>query len=219
MTSTNTLPLIKKIPQIETILIGSGNRKKILEMQSRLAALGLSVKTPTDFGEAIEVEETGTTFAENARLKAIAYAKHYDSWAIGEDSGLCVPALDGQPGIFSARFSGPGATDQRNNDLLMSRMKDLTDDQRSAFYVSTLALANPDGEIMIEADGECHGRILHAPRGTGGFGYDPLFEVIEYHQTFAELGSAVKGAISHRGRSLRKFLEQLKSLLFKSDIR
>jgi XTP/dITP diphosphohydrolase len=159
------------------------------------------------------VDENGTTFMENAQIKAREQAKRFGLWTIGEDSGLCVPALAGKPGIYSARYSGPGATDATNNALLLEHMLQLENEARHAFYVSTIAMSDPDGKIWLDASGECHGRILKEYRGTGGFGYDPLFEVIEYHKTFAELGLAVKSAISHRARSLRSFLRGLSGLI------
>jgi XTP/dITP diphosphohydrolase len=195
------------------ILLGTSNRKKVIELANVLEPRGFQLKTPADFADVLEVEETGTTFMENARIKAIAQAKHRGLWAIGEDSGLCVDALQGNPGIYSARFSGPNATDATNNALLLEKLSSIPNESRGAHYVSTIALANPEGQIVIESSGECHGRILTAPRGDHGFGYDPLFEIIELHRTFAELGLAVKRAISHRGRALRSFLHQFDILV------
>ena len=134
-------------------------------------------------------------------------------WAIGEDSGLCVPAMDGRPGIYSARFSGPEANDQTNNALLLKEMHSIPKEKRRAYYVSTIVLSDPEGSIHIETQGECWGRILMESRGAGGFGYDPLFEIEEYHQTFAEMGLGVKRAISHRARALRAFLNRLDELM------
>lgn len=194
------------------LLLGTSNRKKVVELEAHLIPRGFALKTPADFPDAIEVEETGATFIENARLKAIAQAQARGMWAIGEDSGLCVPALGGQPGVISARFSGPGATDQSNNEKLLACMATIDDPDRSAYYVSTVVLSDPEGKIVLEASGECWGRILKGPRGAAGFGYDPLFEVAEYHRTFAELGLQVKRAISHRSRALRMFLRDLDQL-------
>jgi XTP/dITP diphosphohydrolase len=195
------------------LLLGTSNRKKVIELEAHLVPRGFALKTPTDFSDVLEVEETGATFIENARLKAIAQAVARGMWAIGEDSGLCVPAIGGQPGVISARFSGPGATDQSNNQKLLACMADLEDPQRAAYYVSTVVLSDPDGTIVLEASGDCWGRILREPRGASGFGYDPLFEVPEYHRTFAELGLQVKRAISHRSRALRAFLRDFDDLL------
>mgnify|MGYP003338191051 FL=1 len=153
-------------------------------------------------------------------------SQHHRLWTVGEDSGLCVPALGGAPGVYSARYSlmdseqmtpmssigkSPERTyiDQLNNAKLLRELNSHPDDKREAYYVSTIALSDPDGKIVIETSGECWGRILREPRGHGGFGYDPLFEVVEYHHTFAELGANVKRAISHRSRALRQFLRQL----------
>ena len=199
------------------LLLGTSNRKKIVELEAHLKPRGFTLRTPSDFPDTIDVEETGVTFMENARLKAVAQATGRGMWAIGEDSGLCVPALGGLPGVISARFSGTGpslqgATDQTNNAKLLEVMQAFGPNERDAYYVSTIALANPQGEILIESSGECWGRILLAPRGEGGFGYDPLFNVREYHRTFAELGLEVKRAISHRSRALRQFLRQLDAL-------
>lgn len=195
--------------RIKKLYLGTNNRKKIIELVNLLEPRGFEIKVPADFPDMFDVDETGTTFLENARLKAISQARHRGLWAIGEDSGLCVPALGGRPGIYSARFSGPGANDQSNNELLLKEMASLPSDKRQAYYVSTIVLADPEGQIHIETQGECWGRILLEQRGVGGFGYDPLFEIAEYHQTFAEMGLGVKRAISHRARALRAFLNRL----------
>ncbi len=194
------------------LYLGTNNKKKILELDRELVPRGFQLKVPKDFSDTYDVEENGTTFLENAMIKARAQAMHRKLWAIGEDSGLCVPSLDGEPGIYSARFSGPGATDATNNALLLQRMKDIPTEKRSAYYVSTIALSDPEGKVHLVASGECWGRVLTAPRGEGGFGYDPLFEVLEYHQTFAEMGLSVKRAISHRARSLREFLRKIDAI-------
>jgi XTP/dITP diphosphohydrolase len=200
-----------------SLFLGTNNKKKILELEQLLSPRGFELKTPKDFSDTLDVDETGTTFIENARLKAIAQAKHRGMWTIGEDSGLCVVALNGAPGVISARFSGAGATDESNNQLLLERMADIPDNQRQAYYISTIALSDPSGQIHIETSGECWGRVLREYRGQGGFGYDPIFEIGEYHQTFAEMGSAVKRAISHRARSLRAFLRKLDNAILLSD--
>ena len=132
---------ISDLVDAKILLLGSNNRKKIVELVNLLEPRGFTLRTPSDFPDSLDVEETGSTFMENARLKAIAQATHRGMWAIGEDSGLCVKALDHRPGIYSARFSGENATDQSNNDLLLQRMKSVPDDQRQAYYVSTSVLA------------------------------------------------------------------------------
>ena len=194
------------------LFLGTTNKKKLSELVRLLSPLGFSLKTPEQMDANVDVEETGATFLENACLKAAEQARFHQLFAIGEDSGLCVDALQGAPGIYSARFSGPEATDQSNNELLLEKMKAISMEKRTAHYVSTIALASPDGTILATAEGKCHGRILDNPRGIGGFGYDPLFEILEYHQTFAELGGTVKACLSHRARALEKFIGQLKKL-------
>lgn len=186
------------------LVVGTHNRKKLLELRLLLEPLGITLVSLDTVPGSLEVEETGDTFIENARLKATQQAMHLGRWTVGEDSGLCVPALNGQPGVFSARYSGPGATDESNNSKLLTNMAGLSGDQRRAFYVSTIALSNPQGQVLVETHGECWGRILVAPRGSEGFGYDPLFEIPEYHRTFAELGQSVKSVLSHRARALHR---------------
>lgn len=192
-------------------VVGSHNKKKLIELRDVLEPLGWKLESVADLSGAIEVDETGTTFIENARLKASVQARHLGRWTIGEDSGLCVPALGGEPGVYSARYSGENATDESNNRKLLEKMAELKGDQRRAYYVSTIALSDPSGQIHCEAQGECWGRILSEYRGSGGFGYDPLFEIPEYHRTFAELGLVVKSALSHRGRALRKFVARVQA--------
>ena len=204
---------ISSLSRYKRLYLGTNNRKKIIELVNLLEPRGFEITVPADFSDLYDVEETGTTFVENARLKAISQARHRGLWAVGEDSGLCVPALDGRPGIYSARFSGPAANDETNNALLLKEMQSLSKDQRRAYYISTIVLSDPDGRVHIETQGECWGRVLQEPRGQGGFGYDPLFEIEEYHQTFAEMGLAVKRAISHRARALRAFLNRLDAMI------
>lgn len=191
------------------IILGTHNKKKCGELRILLEPLGIELRSLDELSEAIDVAETGVTFIENARLKATQQALHLGEWTIGEDSGLCVPALDGAPGVYSARYSDPGATDARNNEKLLHELSKFRGDQRRAYYISTIALAKPTGEVVLEAEGRCWGRIIDSYRGEGGFGYDPLFEIPEYHKTFAELGSTVKSVLSHRARALQRFLRGL----------
>jgi len=207
------MPSISGLLESRTLLLGTSNRKKIVELIHLLEPRGFKLKTPSEYEDTLEVDETGATFMDNAHLKAIAQAKHRQSWAIGEDSGLCVPALAGAPGIYSARYAGIDSTDALNNAKLLQNMVSVPDLERQAYYVSTIALSDPEGNIHIQAQGECWGRILRLPRGEHGFGYDPLFEIAEYHLTFAEMGMGVKRAISHRARALRSFLNQLDRLI------
>jgi XTP/dITP diphosphohydrolase len=196
-----------------TLVLGTRNNKKGLELAELLAPWGFDLKTLADFPNSIEIEETGDTFAANAALKACEQAKHLGEWVLGEDSGLAVDALGGVPGVLSARFSGPGATDESNNALLLSRLGDAPLDRRTAHYVCHAILADPSGTIRAETEGECRGRIRFAPAGSGGFGYDPLFEVVEYHRTFGELGPVVKEFLSHRARAIRAMIPELLKLV------
>ncbi|MFM7975617.1 MAG: RdgB/HAM1 family non-canonical purine NTP pyrophosphatase [Pirellula sp.] len=205
------------------LLLGTTNRKKLLELNAHLEPRGFELLTLSDVPSPIEVEETGSTFIENARLKAVAQSLEHRLWTIGEDSGLCVPALGGAPGIFSARYSieqdaksdllERWQIDQRNNDKLLRELATVPAEKRDGYYVSAIVLCDPMGNVAMEVQGECWGRIRHERRGSEGFGYDPLFEVLEYHRTFAELGLNVKRAISHRSRALREFLRQLDARL------
>lgn len=182
-------------------------------MEGLLAHLPISLKTLADVPPGPEVEETGETFLENAELKARSQAKRHAMWTLGEDSGLCVDALQGAPGVYSARFAGPDANDENNNNLLLERLATLEGEERSAHYVSAIALADPNGNVVATASGACQGLILRKRRGSSGFGYDPLFLVREYHRTFAELGPIVKANISHRARSLAAILRVIEKFV------
>jgi XTP/dITP diphosphohydrolase len=197
----------------QLLVLGSRNRKKLLELEELLAPHGFVLKTLADFPHSIEIEETGSTFAENARLKAVQQARHLQQWVLGEDSGLSVDALGGAPGVLSARFSDPGATDERNNALLLARLREVPTDNRWAHYTCHATLSDPEGNVRAESEGTCGGRILMAEAGTGGFGYDPLFEIVEYHRTFGELSSAVKRVLSHRSRAIRDIVPGLVALV------
>lgn len=203
---------MSQISDMRSLVLGSHNRKKCYELGILLEPLGLTILSLDQVGNPIEVEETGQTFIDNARLKAVQQAIHLGQWTVGEDSGLCLPGLGGEPGVFSARYSDPGATDERNNEKLLRELRLRSPLDRRAYYVSTIVLANPNGQILIEAEGRCWGRVIDTPRGQGGFGYDPHFEIPEYHRTFAEMGDAVKSVLSHRARSLQKFIRRLREL-------
>jgi XTP/dITP diphosphohydrolase len=191
------------------LVLGTHNRKKGRELEALLAPYGFQLKTLSDFPEALQVVEDGKTFADNARLKACQQARHLGRWVLGEDSGLCVAALDGEPGVYSARYSGEGATDESNNQRLLEQLRDVPVERRSAHYVCHVTLSDPGGVVRIDCEEYCRGRIALQPAGQGGFGYDPLFEIVEYHRTFGELGDAVKGVLSHRGRAIRHFVAEL----------
>ena len=195
------------------LVVGTRNAKKGREMHELLAPFAIHTLTLAEFPTAGEVDETGTTFAENAALKASEYARQTGEWVIADDSGLAVDALGGRPGVYSARYAGPQATDEDNNRLLLAELAHVPLEKRTAHYVAHIALADPTGEIRARAEDYCRGRILTAEQGTGGFGYDPLFEIVEYHQTFGRLAPVVKACLSHRARALRAILPQVIKLL------
>ena len=195
-----------------TIVLASRNRKKTKEVSEILAAVGVSVIPVTNFPDVPDVEEDGRTFTENAAKKASQVARQLNQWVIGEDSGLMVDALNGAPGIYSARYSGAGATDERNNAKLMADLADVPEDKRGAGYICSVALSNPAGEIRIACEGTCRGRILREANGEGGFGYDPYFLISEYHLTFGQLSSVVKHRLSHRARAFAKFIPLLQNI-------
>jgi XTP/dITP diphosphohydrolase len=195
------------------LVLGTHNRKKGEELVDLLAPLGIQLVTLADLPDAIRVVEDGQTFAENARLKAGAQAAYLGRWVLAEDSGLAVDALRGAPGVFSARWSGPEATDEANNRKLLAELAGVPLERRAAHYVCHAALADPAGQVVAETSGECHGRIRLEAAGGGGFGYDPLFEVIEYHRTFGELSPIVKRCLSHRSRALRHLLPHIERLV------
>jgi XTP/dITP diphosphohydrolase len=201
------------MPDAPLLVLGTGNRKKGLELVDLLGSVGLTLTTLADFPQAISVEETGDTFAANAALKATVQAMHLGQWVLGEDSGLAVDALKGAPGVYSARYAGPAATDELNNRLLLDNLSDVPAEWRTAHYVCHAVLSDPHGNIQAESEDYCHGLLRFEPVGSGGFGYDPLFEIPEYHLTFAELGPAVKAAISHRARAVRRLIPRLMELV------
>lgn len=195
------------------LILGTNNAKKLKELQRLLAPYDIDLCSLAEIPDSIEVDETGTTFKENAALKASEQAKHLRQWVLGEDSGISVEALDGAPGVYSARFSGENATDESNNALLLERLDGLPFEKRRAWYTSHMALSDPLGEIHITCEARCYGRILTEQRGTGGFGYDPMFLIEEYHKTFGELGDTVKSVLSHRARANRMFVPKLLALI------
>ncbi len=197
----------------QIIVLGTHNRKKGREMAQLLGPFGLTVKTLAEFKASLEVQEDGETFAVNAALKACQQAVHLRHWVLGEDSGLAVDALDGRPGVYSARYSGPEATDDTNLEKLLREMESVPVQRRAAHYVSHMTLADPQGNVRADAEASCNGRIAEARRGSAGFGYDPIFEIVEYHMTFGELGDAVKGMLSHRGRAARQILPRIVQLV------
>lgn len=196
-----------------TVVLASRNRKKTGEMSDLLRPLGIQLLCIADFPNVAEVVEDGLTFAENAAKKASQTALEVGQWTIGEDSGLMVDALQGQPGIYSARYSDPGATDARNNLKLQQELAGVPPERRGAGYVCSVALSDPTGLIRLTAEDRCRGRIITEPRGANGFGYDPYFLIPEYHRTFGELSSTVKQYLSHRARAFARFIPEMMRIL------
>lgn len=192
-------------------LIATHNNKKRDELQRILSPLGITVLTADEAGvDLTDVKETGTTFEENALLKARSGAKESNMPCIADDSGLCVDALDGAPGVYSARFACEHGNDPKNNQKLLDLLKDVPQERRTARFVSAVACVFPDGrELTVR--GTCEGLIGYAPKGENGFGYDPLFYRGE--RTFAELSAAEKDAVSHRGNALRSLAAELPKYL------
>jgi XTP/dITP diphosphohydrolase len=194
------------------LVVGTRNVKKREEILGLLGDLGWEVRDLTGWPDAPEVEEDADTFEGNARKKASELARYLGQWVLGEDSGLVVPVLKGRPGVFSARYAGRHGDDAANNARLLAELAPLPDKPYPAYYVCTAALADPTGAVRAVTEGRCHGVIVDAPRGSGGFGYDPLFLIPEYHQTFGELSARVKQALSHRARALGQLRPVLRHL-------
>ena len=192
-------------------VIATHNAHKLIELQRILEPLGIEAVTDRDLGmELPEVEETGTTFAENAYLKAASACEVTGLPAIADDSGLVVDALGGRPGVYSARYGGEEATDDDRNVLLLGEMKDVPKEKRSARFVSAVCCVFPNGDVL-RAEGAFEGEIGYAPAGENGFGYDPIFVVGD--RTSAEMSPAEKDALSHRGNALRVFSKDLAAYL------
>jgi XTP/dITP diphosphohydrolase len=184
------------------LLLATNNKGKVTEYRRLLADVPCRLVTPVEKGIQAEVEETGATFHENARLKAVYFAKASGILTLADDSGLEVAALGGEPGVRSARYAGEGADSARLVSFLLERMKAVPEGQREARFRCVIAIASPGGRVVY-AEGECAGSIALEPVGAGGFGYDPVFFVPELRKTMAELSLAEKNAISHRGRAAR----------------
>jgi XTP/dITP diphosphohydrolase len=189
---------------MKKLVVATGNPGKLKEMQEYLIGLPWQLELkPAD----LDIEETGTTFIANARLKASEVAKAVEEWAIADDSGLAVDALNGAPGLYSARY---GKTDQDRINRLLQELGDT--DNRQAKFICAVAIASPDGQIALETEGMCAGEILLSPRGSGGFGYDPIFYVPSQKLTFAEMSGETKRNISHRGVAFGQLMPQLQQL-------
>jgi XTP/dITP diphosphohydrolase len=194
------------------LLLATTNAKKLKELQELLVGLPVECLGLSDFPDTEGVEETGRTFEENAKLKALGYAGQTGVLTLGEDSGICCDALNGEPGVFSARFCGEFHSDEANNAKLLERMNDVPDEKRTAYYESAIALAEP-AKLIGVVKGQVHGQITRELMGAGGFGYDPLFFYPPYQKTFGEVPIAMKHRVSHRGQALKKFRELLQNYL------
>jgi XTP/dITP diphosphohydrolase len=193
------------------LLLATGNRHKFKELKTLLAGIAYDIIFPADIGIDLEVDESGSSFEENAGLKAKAFAKRSGLLSLADDSGLEVNALGGEPGIYSARYAGEDATDAERVDYLLSSLKNVPEGKRQARFRCVIAIASPEGEVYL-FNGECAGEISLSPRGKYGFGYDPVFYLPQLGKTMAELPPGVKNGISHRGRAAaeaRSFLAKL----------
>nr|AIA13270.1 Ham1 family [uncultured bacterium] len=188
----------------KVLVVATGNPGKVQEMQEYLADLGWELQMKP---EELEIEETGETFMENACLKASEVAKATGEWAIADDSGLELDALDGAPGIYSARY---GKTDEERIERLLFELGNELN--RQAQFICAVAIARPDGSIALQAEGVCEGEILHRARGSNGFGYDPIFYVPEQRLSFAQMTPAMKRRLSHRGKAFQALIPQLSAL-------
>jgi XTP/dITP diphosphohydrolase len=197
------------------LLVATTNAKKFKELQDLLADLAVECLSLRDFPNVTGVAETGSTFEENAKIKALGYAEQTGMLALGEDSGICCDALSGAPGVFSARFCGEFHSDEANNAKLFELMRDVPDEKRTAHYESAIAWAEPQKLIGV-VKGEVHGLITRELRGGGGFGYDPLFFYPPYQKTFGEVSIDMKHRVSHRGQALGKFRELFQNYLKKA---
>ena len=193
-------------------VLATHNPGKLREMGEILKDFGIEVVSPKDLGLTVDVEETGTTFAENAMLKAKAICKAADLPAIADDSGLCVDALNGAPGVYSARYGGEGLDDRGRYMLLLNSLRGAP--TRAAHFACAVACAFPNGDTLT-AEGRCDGSIAYAPLGEGGFGYDPVFLLPGTGKTFGQLTQEEKSAVSHRGRALKEFAGKLEAYLKK----
>jgi XTP/dITP diphosphohydrolase len=192
-----------------TILVATGNPGKVSEICCLFTGIRLDFRSLADFPDIVEVEETGSTFAKNAELKASGYAKQTGLWSLADDSGLEIEALGGRPGVLSARYGGYALSFPDKMRIVLDELENSSNPSRNARFVCAMALADETGRIRVAAEGECRGRIAPEPRGTGGFGYDPIFIPDGYDRTFGELPDAVKAQISHRARAAEKIMRYL----------
>ncbi len=196
-----------------SLLIATSNPGKVAELKELLDEHPLSLCDLADFPGILEVDETGQTFNDNARLKARGYALRTGSFTLADDSGIEVVALEGRPGVTSARYAGAGSSDQDKMVKLLSELEMTGSDDRRARFVCSIALADAGGDIILTSEGICEGTIASEPRGSGGFGYDQLFVPNGYHETFGELSAVVKQKISHRARAFEQIIPLLRDYI------
>ncbi|WML47354.1 XTP/dITP diphosphatase [Neobacillus sp. PS3-34] len=201
---------------MKEVIIATKNKGKAMEFEQIFSPKGIKVQTLLDYPEIGDIEETGSTFEENAAIKAEAIAKKLDKMVIGDDSGLIVDALDGRPGIYSARYAGEPKDDQANIDKVLAELEGVAEKGRTARFYCALAVATP-GMDTVTVSGTCEGLILSERRGTNGFGYDPVFFVAEKGQAMAELSSEEKNKISHRANALKELDRKFDSILERAD--
>jgi XTP/dITP diphosphohydrolase len=197
----------------QQLVLGTTNRGKAAELAELLEPTGVRLIPLDEVTERLRVDESGQSVAENARHKAASQAKHLHAWVLGDDTALEVDVLGGAPGVRSARYAGPEADATANRRRLLTELADVPLERRNARFVCCLALADPSGTIRAESGGQCRGRIRFKEAGGGGFGYDALFEIVEYHRTFAELGDAAKNRLSHRARAVEKLVPRVLELI------
>ena len=185
------------------LLLATNNAGKVKEYRSLLRSIPFELVTPKELGISVDVEETGTTYEENARLKACTLAKKSGLLTLADDSGIEVDALNGAPGVMSARYAGENASDAERVHYLLSKLEDIPREKRTARFYCLIAIAQPDGQVQY-CDGECKGIITFKPQGENGFGYDPIFFFPERGKTMAQLPLEIKNQISHRGRAAQK---------------
>lgn len=207
------MKLDEMMTRFPMVVLASRNKKKSAEIRELLEPFGIDLRSVGEFPNVADVVEDGLSFRENAEKKASQTAMAAGHWAIGEDSGLQVDALGGAPGIYSARYSGPGATDESNNARLIQALAGVPPERRGAGYVCHVAVADPTGAVRLNVEATCRGRIVDQARGPNGFGYDPHFLIREYHKTFGELSPTVKQQLSHRARAFKRLIPELLKIL------
>ena len=207
---------VRKKDMEHRIIFATGNEGKMREVRLILADLGMEILSMKEAGASCEIEENGSSFAENAEIKARAVWKQTGHIVLADDSGLVVDYLGGEPGIYSARYLGEDTSYEIKNKAILDRMSGIEEEERTARFISAIAAVLPDGTVL-HTEGTVEGRIAHKPAGTGGFGYDPIFYLPEYKKTSAEIPIEKKNEISHRGKALESMKQKLKNLYREED--